>query len=66
MDDAVHDEVHDDRLEDMIRSVGIGSFVEAHGYNFTRLLAVLYNNHHLYPSLRLCIIIFDFRYTLRL
>ena len=28
MDDAVHD----DRLEDMIRDVGVESFAEAHGY----------------------------------
>jgi len=57
MDDAVHDDVDDDRLEDMIRDVGTESFVEAHGYgsmssdaetplyprstNFTRLSAVL-------------------------
>ena len=57
MDDAVHDTVDDDRLEDMIRDVGAQSFVEAHGYgsmssdaetplypgatNFTRLSAVL-------------------------
>jgi len=32
MDDAVHDDVDDDRLEDMIRDVGAQSFVEAHGY----------------------------------
>jgi len=57
MDDAVNDEVHDDRLEDMIRDVGAESFAEAHGYgsmstdaetplylgstNFTQLSAVL-------------------------
>jgi len=57
MDDAIHDDVDDDRLEDMIRDVGAESFVEAHGYgsmlsdaetplylvstNFTRLSAVL-------------------------
>jgi len=54
---AVHDDVDDDRLEDMIRDVGAQSFAEAHGYgsmssdaktplysgatNFTRLSAVL-------------------------
>jgi len=32
MDDAVQDEVDDDRLEDMIRDVGAESFAEAHGY----------------------------------
>jgi len=32
MDDAVHGEVHDDRLEDMICDVGAESFEEAHGY----------------------------------
>jgi len=32
IDDAVHDEVDDDRLEDMIRDVGVESFAEAHGY----------------------------------
>ena len=57
MDDAVHDDVDDDRLEGMIRDVGAESFAEAHGYgsmssdaetplypgssNFTRLSAVL-------------------------
>jgi len=57
MDDVVHDEIHDVRLEDIIRDVGDESFVEAHGYgsmssdaetplypgstNFTRLLVVL-------------------------
>jgi len=57
MDDAVHDDVDDDRLEDMIRDVGAQSFVEAHEYgsmssdvetqlypgstNFTRLSAML-------------------------
>ena len=57
MDDAVHDDVDDDRLEDMICDVGAQSFVEAHRYgsmssdaetplypgenNFTRLSAVL-------------------------
>jgi len=32
MDDAVHDDVDDDRLKDMIHDVGVESFVEAHGY----------------------------------
>ena len=32
VDDAVHGEVHDDRLEDMIRDVAAKSFAEAHGY----------------------------------
>ena len=32
MDDAVHDDVDDDRLEDMIRDMGSEYFVEAHGY----------------------------------
>jgi len=32
MDDAVHDDVDDDRLEDMIRDMGVESFAEAHGY----------------------------------
>ena len=32
MDDAVHVEVHDDRLEDMLRYVVAESFAEAHGY----------------------------------
>jgi len=57
MDDAIHGEVHDDQLEDMIRDVGAESFLEAHGYgtmsnnaetplylgstNFTRLSGVL-------------------------
>jgi len=57
MDDAVHDDVDDDRLEDMICDVGAESFVEVHGYgsmssdvetplypgstNFTRLSVVL-------------------------
>ena len=57
MDDAVHDDVDDDRLEDKIRDVGAQSFEEVHGYenmssdaetplypgatNFTRLLVVL-------------------------
>ena len=57
MDEAVHDDVDDDRLEDMIRDVGVESFAKAHGYgsvssdaktplyprstNFTRLSAVL-------------------------
>jgi len=31
-DDAVHGEVHDDRLEDMILDVGVESFAEAHEY----------------------------------
>jgi len=57
MDDAVHDVVDDDRLEDMICYVEAQSFAEAHGYgsmssdaetplypestNFTRFSAVL-------------------------
>ena len=57
MDEAVHDDIDDDRLEDMIRDVGAESFAKAHGYgsmssdaettlypgstNFTRLFAVL-------------------------
>jgi len=57
MEDVVHDDVDDDRLEDMIHDVGVESFAEAHGYgsmssdvetplysgstNFTRLSAVL-------------------------
>jgi len=57
MDDVLHGEVYDDRLEDMIRDVGAESFAEAHGYgnmssnvetplypgstNFTRLSRVL-------------------------
>ena len=57
IDDAEHDDVDDDRLEDMIRDVGADSFAEAHGYgsmssdaetplypistNFTRLSTVL-------------------------
>ena len=57
IDDAVHDEVDDDRLEDMIHDVGAESFAEAHGYgsmssnvetplypgstNFTRLSGML-------------------------
>jgi len=57
IDDAEHDDVDDDRLEDMIRDVGADSFAEAHGYgsmssdaetplypistNFTRLSVVL-------------------------
>ena len=57
MDEAVHDDVDDDRLEDMIRDVGVESFAKVHGYgsmssdantplypgstNFTRLSAVL-------------------------
>jgi len=32
MDDAVHNEVHDDRLEDMIRDIGAESFAKAHEY----------------------------------
>jgi len=32
MDDIVHGEVHDDRLDDMIREVGVESFAKAHGY----------------------------------
>jgi len=32
MDDAIHGEVHDDRLEDMICDVGVESFIEAHEY----------------------------------
>jgi len=32
MDDALHGEVHDDQLEDMIRDVGDESFVEVHEY----------------------------------
>jgi len=32
MDDVVHGEVHDDRLEDMILDMGAESFVEAHGH----------------------------------
>jgi len=32
MDDAVHDDVDDDRLEDIICDVGAESFVETHGY----------------------------------
>jgi len=32
MDDAVHGEVHDDRLEDVIRDIGAQSFAKAHGY----------------------------------
>jgi len=32
MDDAVDGEVHDVQLGDMIRDVGVESFVEAHGY----------------------------------
>jgi len=57
MDDAVHDDVDDDQLEDMIRDVRVQSFAEAHGYgsmssnaetplypgetNFTRLSVLL-------------------------
>jgi len=57
MDDAVHDDVDDDRLEDIIGDVETESFVEAHGYgsmssdaetplypgstNFTQLSTVL-------------------------
>jgi len=57
MDEAVHDDVDDDRLEDMIRDVGAESFAIAHSYgsmssdaetplypgstNFTRLSVVL-------------------------
>jgi len=57
MDETVHDDVDDDRLEDMIRDVGAESFGKAHGYgsmsndvetplypgstNFTQLSAVL-------------------------
>jgi len=57
MDEAVHDDVNDDQLEDMIRDVGAESFAKVHGYgsmssdvetplypgstNFTRLSAVL-------------------------
>ena len=57
MDDVVHDDVDDDRLEDMIRDAGAESFAEAHGYgsmssdadislypgstNFTRLSTML-------------------------
>ena len=57
INDAVHDDVDDDRLEDMIRDVGAQSFAKAHGYgsmssdaktslypgstNFTRLSVVL-------------------------
>ena len=57
MDDVVHDDVDDDRLEDMIHDVGAESFAEAQGYgsmssdaetplylgstNFTRLSVVL-------------------------
>jgi len=32
IDDAVHDDVDDDRLEDMIRDVEAESFLEAYGY----------------------------------
>jgi len=32
MDEAVHDDVDDDRLEDMIHDVGVESFAKAHGY----------------------------------
>jgi len=32
MDDAVHGEVHDDRLEDMIRNVGAETFAKANGH----------------------------------
>jgi len=32
IDDAVHDDVDVDRLEDMIRDAGVESFAEAHGY----------------------------------
>jgi len=32
MDDTVHGEVEDDRLEDMICDVGAKSFAEAHRY----------------------------------
>jgi len=57
MDEAAHDDVDDDRLEDMICDVGAESFAKAHGYgsmssdaetplypgstNFTRLSMVL-------------------------
>jgi len=57
MDDAIHDYVDDDRLEDMICDMGFESSTEAHGYgsmssdaetplypgstNFTRLLTML-------------------------
>jgi len=57
MDDAVHDDVDDDRLEVMICDVGVESFAEVHGYgsmssdaetllypkstNFTRFSAML-------------------------
>ena len=57
MDEAVHDDVNDDRLEDMIRDVGAKSFAIVLGYgsmssdaetplypgptNFTRLSAML-------------------------
>jgi len=56
MDEAVHDDVNDDRLEDMIRDVGAKSFAIVLGYgsmssdaetalyprstNFTRLSAM--------------------------
>ena len=32
MDEAVHDDVDDDLLEDMIRDVGVESFAKVHGY----------------------------------
>ena len=32
LDDVVHGEEHDDKLEDMIRDVGAESFAEARGY----------------------------------
>jgi len=35
IDDAVHYDVDDDRLEDMICDVGAESFIEAHGYGST-------------------------------
>jgi len=57
MDEAVHDDVNDDQLKDMIRDVGVESFAKAHGYgsmpsdaktplypkstNYTQLSAVL-------------------------
>ena len=31
-DEVIHDDVDDDRLEDMIRDVGAKSFAKAHGY----------------------------------
>ena len=42
IDDAIHDEVHDDQLEGMICDVGAKSFAEAHDMELCQAMQRLY------------------------